>query len=60
MRFHSNLCDSCHDLLHKVCILIITIVPVKVNSDRIHFWAMIKEVVITLMKTVNLKERKKK
>lgn len=54
------LCDGCQELIQKAMSLIeVTIVSVKENSSRIHFWEISKDKSVSLKKKNYLYEKRK-
>ena len=57
-KYEPHLCNGCHDLMQKaVSFNDVTIVSVKGNDFRIHFWYMSNNVAINIMKRSNLNEK---
>ena len=57
-NYEKYLCDGCHDLMQKVMSFNdVSIVSIKGNEDRIHFWYMSKNDATVLMTNSNLKDK---
>ena len=57
--FQLNVYDVFHDLLQKAeSFKVVAIVSVKENMYRIHFWGMIKDETMNIMKKVSLSRTK--
>ena len=51
-------CNGCHDLMQKAMNFgDVAIVSIKGNDDRIHFWNMSKDDVISIMNNSSLNEK---
>ena len=57
-KYEPNLCNSCHDLMQKAMIFNdVTIVSIKGNDYRIHFWYMSKDDAISIMHNSSLNDK---
>ena len=57
-NYEKYLCNGCHNLMQKVMNFNdVTIVSIKGNDYRIHFWYMIKNDAIVLMTNSNLYDK---
>ena len=57
-NYEKYLCNGCHDLMQKVMNFNdVTIVSIKGNDYRIHFWYMSKNDAIVLMTNSNLYDK---
>ena len=57
VNYEPYLCNGCHDLMQKAMNFNVAIVSIKGNDDRIHFWYMSKDDVISIMNNSSLNEK---
>ena len=57
-NYEPYLCNGCHDLMQKIMNFNdVTIVSIKGNDYRIHFWYMSKDEAVSMMNNSSLNEK---